>query len=209
MRRPLPRNTLFTASLIAIAIIAGCKSSPETTAEVPADTPVPQDGNVLDRIEVTGDRMKRAEMERGQLRAGAAAKSAYAPTAPPPAMLAYQASAADGYAMAAPVYVQPQPANTEKYEQRTDNPVHRASEEPVSTFSVDVDTGSYSNVRRMLRDGVRPPADCGAGGGIHQLFQLPAPGPGQSQRALPRHHRTGGGAVESAAAVADDRDQGL
>jgi Ca-activated chloride channel family protein len=104
--------------------------------------------------------MKRAEMEHSQLRASAQAKSAYAPPAPPPAaLMAYAASAADGYAATAPVYVQQQPANTEKYEQRTDNPVHRASEEPVSTFSVDVDTGSYSNVRRMLRDGVRPPAD--------------------------------------------------
>jgi hypothetical protein len=52
-----------------------------------------------------------------------------------------------------------EPANTERYAARDDNPVHRASEQPVSTFSIDVDTGSYSNVRRMLRDGVRPPAD--------------------------------------------------
>jgi Ca-activated chloride channel family protein len=52
-----------------------------------------------------------------------------------------------------------QPDNTEKYAARDDNPVQRTSEQPVSTFSVDVDTGSYANVRRMLRDGVRPPAD--------------------------------------------------
>ena len=52
-----------------------------------------------------------------------------------------------------------QPDNTEKYAAREDNPVQRTSEQPVSTFSVDVDTGSYANVRRMLRDGVRPPAD--------------------------------------------------
>jgi len=51
------------------------------------------------------------------------------------------------------------PANTEKYAERDDNPVKRTLDEPVSTFSVDVDTGSYSNVRRMLADGVRPPAD--------------------------------------------------
>ena len=37
--------------------------------------------------------------------------------------------------------------------------MQRASEQPVSTFSIDVDTGSYANVRRMLRAGVRPPAD--------------------------------------------------
>nr|WP_052101056.1 VWA domain-containing protein [Lysobacter arseniciresistens] len=51
------------------------------------------------------------------------------------------------------------PANTENYADIDDNPVHRTSAQPVSTFSVDVDTGSYSNVRRMLLDGVRPPAD--------------------------------------------------
>ncbi|QNP40984.1 vWA domain-containing protein [Lysobacter solisilvae (ex Woo and Kim 2020)] len=52
-----------------------------------------------------------------------------------------------------------EPANTEKYAHNVDNPVHRTSEQPVSTFSIDVDTGSYSNVRRMLAEGVRPPAD--------------------------------------------------
>ena len=52
-----------------------------------------------------------------------------------------------------------QDENTEKYEHREDNLVHRASEQPLSTFSIDVDTGSYANVRRMLRQGVRPPAD--------------------------------------------------
>ncbi|WP_345779041.1 VWA domain-containing protein [Lysobacter sp. S4-A87] len=52
-----------------------------------------------------------------------------------------------------------QPANTERYAAITDNPVRRVSEEPVSTFSVDVDTGSYANVRRMLNEGARPPAD--------------------------------------------------
>ena len=160
LRTALPRTTLFTASLIALAVVAGCKSSPETTAEAPVDTSVRDDASTLDRVEVTGARMRRSEMELGLLGGNAQAKSAYAPVAPPPpAMLAYRASAADGYVVAAPVYAQQQPANTEKYEQRTDNPVHRASEEPVSTFSVDVDTGSYSNVRRMLRDGVRPPAD--------------------------------------------------
>ncbi|AKC85759.1 hypothetical protein WQ53_02290 [Pseudoxanthomonas suwonensis] len=51
------------------------------------------------------------------------------------------------------------PANTERYAARDDNPVQRTGEQPLSTFSIDVDTGSYANVRRMLRQGVRPPAD--------------------------------------------------
>jgi Ca-activated chloride channel family protein len=49
--------------------------------------------------------------------------------------------------------------NTENYADTDDNPIHRASEQPVSTFSIDVDTGSYSNVRRMLNQGQLPPID--------------------------------------------------
>ena len=56
-----------------------------------------------------------------------------------------------------PVYRQP--ANTEQYEHLNDNPVHLASEQPVSTFSIDVDTGAYANVRRFLNDGQLPPQD--------------------------------------------------
>ncbi|MGG5243077.1 vWA domain-containing protein [Pseudomonas lurida] len=45
----------------------------------------------------------------------------------------------------------------EQYEYLPDNPVHRVAETPVSTFSVDVDTGSYANVRRFLNQGSLPP----------------------------------------------------
>lgn len=49
--------------------------------------------------------------------------------------------------------------NTERYQHLDDNQVHVAATEPVSTFSLDVDTGSYSNVRRFLVAGNRPPQD--------------------------------------------------
>lgn len=45
----------------------------------------------------------------------------------------------------------------EQYQDLPDNPVHRVAETPVSTFSVDVDTGSYANVRRFLNQGSLPP----------------------------------------------------
>lgn len=38
-----------------------------------------------------------------------------------------------------------------------DNPLKRVTEEPVSTFSVDVDTGAYANMRRWLNEGRLPP----------------------------------------------------
>ena len=48
----------------------------------------------------------------------------------------------------------------EHYLHYQQNNVKRAIEEPVSTFSVDVDTASYANVRRMLsREGRLPPSD--------------------------------------------------
>ncbi len=55
----------------------------------------------------------------------------------------------------------PPPAadNTERYQHLEDNPLHLAAADPVSTFSLDVDTGSYSNVRRFLTGGQRPPED--------------------------------------------------
>ncbi|HEY4369770.1 MAG TPA: VWA domain-containing protein [Steroidobacteraceae bacterium] len=52
-----------------------------------------------------------------------------------------------------------QATNTERYEHLNDNPVHRVTEQPVSTFSIDVDTGTYANVRRFLNAGQLPPQD--------------------------------------------------
>ncbi len=51
------------------------------------------------------------------------------------------------------------PRNTENYAHMDGNPVKQAAAEPVSTFSVDVDTGAYSNMRRYLNQGSLPPAD--------------------------------------------------
>lgn len=49
--------------------------------------------------------------------------------------------------------------NTEEYGRFDENEFLAAAENPLSTFSVDVDRASYSNVRRFLRDGQRPPRD--------------------------------------------------
>jgi len=49
--------------------------------------------------------------------------------------------------------------NTEAYSHREDNPLLEASKNPLSTFSIDVDTASYSNVRRFINDGTLPPKD--------------------------------------------------
>ncbi len=51
------------------------------------------------------------------------------------------------------------PHNTEAYDKIDENRFHRVTDDPLSTFSIDVDTASYSNVRRFLNQGTLPPAD--------------------------------------------------
>lgn len=55
------------------------------------------------------------------------------------------------------VVEEPQQHNTEAYDAVEDNPFLPVVHNPLSTFSIDVDTASYSNVRRMLNDGMLPP----------------------------------------------------
>src|SRR5262245_14802455 len=49
--------------------------------------------------------------------------------------------------------------NTEAYDHIDENPFLAVRQNPLSTFSVDVDTASYSNVRRFIQQGQLPPKD--------------------------------------------------
>ncbi|WP_293495235.1 VWA domain-containing protein [Phenylobacterium sp.] len=89
------------------------------------------------------------------------------PPAPPPAP--YPATRASpmqemvvtGSVRSAQVMPSPRPGdiNTERYPHAQANPIKLTAQEPVSTFSVDVDTAAYANVRRFLNDGQSPPRD--------------------------------------------------
>jgi Ca-activated chloride channel homolog len=48
--------------------------------------------------------------------------------------------------------------NTEDYDNIVENTFHKVSDDPLSTFSIDVDAASYSNVRRYISEGQMPPA---------------------------------------------------
>lgn len=90
----------------------------------------------VDDVVVTGSRIQRSE--------AAAGAPAYVPP-PVPRPL--------------PPGIAPRPADTERYPDATPNPVKRVADEPVSTFSIDVDTAAYANVRRFVDEGRRPPVD--------------------------------------------------
>jgi len=64
-------------------------------------------------------------------------------------------SAATGYIG----YEGGQAFHTESYDHIVENDFLDAKRSPLSTFSIDVDTASYANVRRFLNDGQLPPPD--------------------------------------------------
>ena len=94
------------------------------------------------------------------------------PSPPPPLpvmaqMVAPSTVASPAYRMARqagatsyiPSVVVPVDPGSERYDGKAVSPVHLTASDPVSTFSVDVDTGAYANSRRFLSQGQLPPAD--------------------------------------------------
>ncbi|HEX6162535.1 MAG TPA: von Willebrand factor type A domain-containing protein [Vicinamibacterales bacterium] len=75
---------------------------------------------------------------------------------------AYGAGMAGGVAHEPPYYDpyhRAQPPHRESYDDAGDNPFRSVSADPLSTFSIDVDTASYANMRRFLNGGSLPPAE--------------------------------------------------
>ncbi|GGD39933.1 vWA domain-containing protein [Pseudoxanthomonas indica] len=162
------RLTQPCLALLACALLVACQSQPR-----PADAPsadaaaaASQAATTLESVDARAEAYARSSADMAARRARSQNESrtllAYAP--PPPAPPA------------------PGIANTENYAGHDDNPVHRTREQAVSTFSVDVDTGSYSNVRRMLRQGVRPPADSVRAEELINYFDYGHPGPGNREQ---------------------------
>jgi Ca-activated chloride channel homolog len=93
-----------------------------------------------------------AEMARGSAMGVSAFSGPAAPPPPPPPSVYVNGRWIQG----------PPPGgrwNTESYDHILDNPFLDAVQNPLSTFSIDVDTASYSNMRRFLERGSLPPKD--------------------------------------------------
>jgi Ca-activated chloride channel family protein len=122
------------------------------------------------------DRDESGESEAEEVVVSNATDALVAPTAPAAspapayermvvtgARLRSEQSAGGLASVLAPPQMAPQPMpgdiNREEYRDVDSNPIKLVSEEPVSTFSVDVDTASYAVVRRFLNSGEAPPSD--------------------------------------------------
>lgn len=110
---------------------------PASQSQPPAQTPAKP---------VVAERLRQAESKKSEIGSGVlAARTAAAP-------LAYER---DMYDLRQPSA----PTNRDRFAPLTDNPLHLAQQEPVSTFSIDVDSGAYALVRRAISEGRLPPTD--------------------------------------------------
>lgn len=121
-----------------------------------------------DAVRQTAEKAAKAKVEalRAEAQADARAKSQAAADAPQYEMQ----SRAKAQAQKAPVAlsgrlqanlngVSNPGTGTARYEHYDENPIKQVSQTPLATFSLDVDTGSYANVRRFLNQGQLPPPD--------------------------------------------------
>ena len=118
----------------AIAGVAAPPAPPPPPMMVaPAPVMAPAASSESDMVVVTGVRSKMTSSSRQTRTAGGITSSS----------IGYAAPASE--------------PNTENYDGKAVSSVVRVTDQPVSTFSVDVDTGAYANVRRMLNAGETPP----------------------------------------------------
>ena len=133
--------------LVAAAVLTACAAPQQTSQQTVED---PKTESELDLYSEQRAQKNEARQED---------RAAVSPVAE---MVA--AHSAPSVGVAAPAFAccpvpYSQPTNTEQYQHHDDNAVKLAAEHPVSTFSIDVDTGAYANVRRFLTAGQLPPQD--------------------------------------------------
>ncbi|NIO39589.1 MAG: hypothetical protein GTO41_04985, partial [Burkholderiales bacterium] len=75
-----------------------------------------------------------------------------------------------------------EPLDRENYAHFDDNPIKRVAEHPISTFSIDVDTGAYANVRRFLKSGRMPMRDAVRTEELINYFSYDYPAPTDKER---------------------------
>jgi Ca-activated chloride channel family protein len=128
----LPVSFLRPVAVGVLLAVAGCgvTSDPQSAA-----VPAPAQHQTLIQHEAL-----KADVTMAKRSAGAAPTASFAPV---PAGESYP----QGY----------RDEQREQYQALADNPIHAVAETPVSTFSADVDTGAYANVRRLLNQGRLPP----------------------------------------------------
>lgn len=143
-------------------MLAGDQQAPVTIEAQPpqVDEPKPVQPQPLPRVEPAAPSqpaVKQAPLAR-QIEALSSSKTAgqASPAAEKPVAMAPMPAPAVEMAQDS---IAPQQPSGDRVQRFDTNPVKRVADDPVSTFSIDVDTASYAMVRRSLKDGALPDPD--------------------------------------------------
>jgi Ca-activated chloride channel family protein len=128
----------FRTSVATVRVLAGRTERLDVTLAV---------GGLSETVVVTGRAPAVDVQNARQAISGTVSGVAGGRAAPPPAAGPFGG------------YIRPRAGDAETYAVIEDNRFHRVDGEPLSTFSIDVDTASYANVRRFLGEGRLPPPD--------------------------------------------------
>ncbi|EFH8464926.1 hypothetical protein GHA10_14495, partial [Escherichia coli] len=141
-------------------ILSGCGPEPEDKKSQQQQSTTPTDQQVLAAQQAA---IKEVEQSAAAAKAAADAKA----LAQQEVQQYSDKQTLQGRLKEAPTFARAAKANathianpgTARYQQFDDNPVKQVAQNPLVTFSLDVDTGSYANVRRFLNQGLLPPPD--------------------------------------------------
>lgn len=154
------RNKNIIMLLISSLILSGCGPEPEDKESQQQQPSTPSDQQVLVAQQAA---IKEVEQSAAAAKAAADAKA----LAQQEVQQYSDKQTLQGRLKEAPTFARAAKANathianpgTARYQQFDDNPVKQVAQNPLVTFSLDVDTGSYANVRRFLNQGLLPPPD--------------------------------------------------
>jgi Ca-activated chloride channel family protein len=147
------RHTLPLVFCTALLVIACARTAPQPDeGDVVAEPPVP--AAPQDEVKPAASSMRDAAAMKKEMRAAEVGAGAVSGMAMNQALTAAASPDPLGAARYAPMI-----QDRENYRHFEDGEVLRVAEHPVSTFSIDVDTGAYSNLRRFLKSGTLPRQD--------------------------------------------------
>jgi len=151
---------VIAATLSALLVVSCARSGVDTPPTAATDQASPASPDASGDIAVTASRIRPAPGTQEQRNADAVTDYAAMPPPPPPP------PPAPAKLMAQRAYapmVAPQPwappyhdEGRDRFTATTQNPFKLVRDEPVSTFSIDVDTASYTFVRASLNRGALP-----------------------------------------------------
>ncbi len=147
-------NASLATLTLALVISCGGRQAPE--AQSAAETQASD-------VSTTDDAYSGGETESRRFEDMAEEEADAAGAPPPPAAPAAQKVRISNDSLVlpqpepAPVAAPDMPHNTEGYDSIIENRFLSVNTKPLSTFSIDVDTASYSNMRRFLSQGQEPP----------------------------------------------------